>query len=261
MNNQSQFRHDQKQQHEAQPSSGGAGVPPAVFLPPGTGLQVRSRRLPHWEVEGAVYLVTFRLADSLPKQAIQKLDWERKDILATASKGGHSLSAVERERMSQLLARRVERALDAGAGEYFLRNPAIAKIVANALKEFEGSRYWLFAWSLMPNHVHVLFQTIGKIPLATILHSWKSFSAKAANKILRRSGDFWQREYYDHLIRNQNEFDRGARYVLENPSKAGLKDWPWVWFWDGVLPAPAGSALKVTGGTPAPQKSFPKEKK
>ncbi len=189
------------------------------------------------------------------------MDWEREDILATASKGGRILSAVERKRMSQHQARRIERTLDAGAGECFLRNLAIPKIVANALKEFDGSRYWLFARSVMPNHVHVLFQTIGKMPLATILHTWKSFSAKAANKILGRSGDFLQREYYDHLIRNQNEFDRGARYVLENPSKAGLKDWPWVWSWHGVLRALASSALEVTGGTPAPQKSFPEEKK
>jgi REP element-mobilizing transposase RayT len=206
-------------------------VAPAVFLPLESSLRIRSRRLPHWEVEEAVYFVTFRLADSLPKKALQEIDSERKDILATASQMGRSLSATERKRMRQLQVRRLERTLDTGAGKCFLRNTAIAQLVVNALQEFDGSRYRLFAWSVMPNHVHVLFQTIGMIPLAGILHSWKSYSAKAANQILGRSGEFWQREYYDHLIRNEAEFDRTMQYVMENPSKAGLKDWPWVWSW------------------------------
>jgi len=225
------FRHDLKKDRQAQVNSGGAGVPPAVFLPDGSSLKVRNRRLPHWEVEGAIYFVTFRLADSLPKKALQELDSERADILATASQMGRSLTSTERKRIGQLQVRKLERTLDAGAGKCFLRNPAIARVVVNALQEFDGSRYWLFAWSVMPNHVHVLFQTIGKIPLAGILHSWKSYSAKAANQILGRSGEFWQREYYDHLIRNEAEFDRAMRYVMENPIKADLKDWPWVWCW------------------------------
>jgi REP element-mobilizing transposase RayT len=231
MTDRSQFRHDLRKDQQTQANTGGAGVPPAVFLPDGSSLKIRSRRLPHWEVEGAVYFVTFRLADSLPKRAIQELDSEREDILATASQMGRSLTSTERKRIGQLQVRRLERTLDAGAGKCFLRSPAIARVVVNALQEFDGSRYWLFAWSVMPNHVHVLFQTIGKIPLAGILHSWKSYSAKAANQILGRSGEFWQREYYDHLIRNEAEFDRAMRYVMENPSKAGFKDWPWVWSW------------------------------
>jgi REP element-mobilizing transposase RayT len=232
MNDRNQFRHDSEKEEQQTPAnSGGAGVPPAVFLPLGSSLKVRSRRLPHWEVEGAVYFVTFRLADSLPKKALQELDSERRDILETASQMGRSLTASEHRRMGQLQARWLERALDTGTGKCFLRKPAIAQIVVNALKEFDGSRYRLLAWSVMPNHVHVLFQTIGNISLAVILHSWKSFSAKAANQILGRSGEFWQREYHDHLIRNRTEFDRAIRYVLENPSKAGLKNWPWVWCW------------------------------
>jgi REP element-mobilizing transposase RayT len=231
MNDQSQFRHDPNKEQRSLAKSCGAGVPPAVFLPEGGSLKVRSRRLPHWEVEGAVYFVTFRLADSLPKKALQELESEHKDILATASHMGRSLTASEHRRMGRLQSRRLEKSLDMGVGECFLRKPVLAQIVVNALKEFEGSRYRLFAWCVMPNHVHVLFQTIGNFSLAGILHSWKSFSAKAANQILGRHGEFWQREYHDHLIRNTTEFDRAMRYVVENPSKAGLKNWPWVWAW------------------------------
>jgi REP element-mobilizing transposase RayT len=211
--------------------SSGAGVPPAVLLPDGSSLTIRSRRLPHWEVEEAVYFITFRVADSLPKHALQKLASRRTDIPATAVHMSRTLTPSERRKLGQLHSRRVERTLDAGAGECLLRNSAVAQIVANALKAFDGSRYRLFAWCVMPNHVHVLFQTIRKSSLADILHSWKSYSAKAANKILGRRGELWQREYHDHLIRNVAEFDRAVRYVMENPSKAGLKNWPWVWCW------------------------------
>ena len=211
--------------------SGGAGVPPAVFLPSGSSLTIRSRRLPHWEVQQGVYFITFRLADSLPKHALRKIVSRRTDIPATAAQMNRTLTPSERRKRDQLHARRIEKTLDAGAGECFLRNPAIGRIVANALKEFDGSRYWLFAWCVMPNHVHVLFQTIGKTSLADILHSWKSYSAKAANHILGRNGEFWQREYHDHLIRDVAEFDRAGRYIVENPSRAGLKNWPWVWSW------------------------------
>jgi menaquinone-specific isochorismate synthase len=231
MNDQSPFRTEPEKEQGTATESGGAGVPPAVFLPPGGGLTIRSRRLPHWEVQEAVYFVTFRLADSLPKHALQKLVSRRTDIPATAAQMNRTLTASERRKLDQLHARRIERTLDAGAGECFLRNPAIARVVASALKEFDGSRYRLFAWSVMPNHVHVLFQTIGKTSLADILHSWKSYSAKAANQILERNGEFWQREYHDHLIRNMTEFERAVRYVVENPSRAGLKNWPWVWSW------------------------------
>ena len=226
-----QFRPRLKKDTGGGDEEGGAGVPPAVFLPLGGSLTIRSRRLPHWEIEGAVYFVTFRLADSLPKKAFQALDSERKDILATASQMGRSLTVAERRRMGQLQARSLERTLDAGSGECLLRNNEVARVVVNSLREFDGSRYWLFAWSVMPNHVHVLFQTIGNLPIAGVLHSWKSYSAKAANQILGRRGEFWQHEYHDHLIRNTAEFDRATMYVKENPSKAGLKNWPWVWSW------------------------------
>ena len=80
----------------------------------------------------------------------------------------------------------------------------------------------------MPNHVHVVIKAYSNYDLETILHSWKSFTSTAANKILERKGVFWQREYYDHLIRNEKDFIRIVEYVLDNPLKAGLKDWQWV---------------------------------
>ena len=118
-----------------------------------------------------------------------------------------------------------------------MNDDRVAAVVANALLHFNGSRYSLAAWCVMPNHVHVVVQpfagnTGGRpVPLAElpdILHSWKSFTAKEANKLLRRSGEFWQTESYDHLIRNEADFRHAVRYVLDNPIKAGIKNWKWV---------------------------------
>ncbi len=80
----------------------------------------------------------------------------------------------------------------------------------------------------MPNYVHVLFQPTGDCDLARILHGWKSYSAKEANRLANRSGAFWEREYFDHIVRNRAEFDRIVRYILANPGRAGLRDWPWM---------------------------------
>lgn len=159
--------------------------------------------------------------------------------MKTAEQMKRPLSKHEEERLAHLYSEKVERYLDAGFGSCHLRDERIAKAVANALLHFEGQRYNLAAWCVMPNHVHVVIQPFagivntGETPvphseLPDILHSWKSFTAKEANKLLDRSGDFWQAEYYDHLIRNEADFRHAVRYVLDNPTKARLKNWKWV---------------------------------
>ena len=85
----------------------------------------------------------------------------------------------------------------------------------------------------MPNHVHVVFQPLGEWELARILHSWKSFTAHRVLREFGIRGTFWQREYYDHLIRDGEQFSRAVKYVVENPRRAGLEGWRWV----GVAPS------------------------
>ncbi len=203
---------------------GSPGVSAAVC-----GITIRSRgQLPHWEAKDAVYFVTFRLADSLPQSALQVFEAERADILATAKEQGRDISPTEQRRLEKLFSERIEAHLDAGAGACHLAKRGVAKMVAEALRHFDGSRYRLFAWCVMPNHVHVVFQPLRGHGLADILHSWKSFTAKQANRLLGTRGEFWQREYYDHLVRDEDDFAHVVRYVAENPLKAKLRDWLWV---------------------------------
>lgn len=80
----------------------------------------------------------------------------------------------------------------------------------------------------MPNHVHAVLQTLPGQELSKILHSWKSFTAKMARTLLGGKGEFWQKESYDHLVRDAQDLEHCIRYVLNNPAAAGLRDWPWV---------------------------------
>ncbi len=214
-------------------SDSSAGVPPAVAgasRPRFGEVKIRDLgRLPHWEKEGATYFITFRLADSLPKSVLDRIESERTAIVATANQLHRSLSADERKKIQQLSTPIIEQFLDNGAGACHLRNPAIAEDIANTLRHFDQRRYRLFAWCIMPNHVHVVVRLFPGQRLAAVVHSRKSFSAKQANKVLRAYGAFWQREYYDHLIRGEEEFEWAVRYVAENPAKAKLQQWRWVW--------------------------------
>ncbi len=217
----------------AAPCDRSAGVPPAVAgasRPPIGAVKIRDRgRLPHWEKDNATYFITFRLADSLPKSVLDRIDSERQSTMATAAQLRRPLSSGERRKIQHLSTPVIERFLDSGAGACHLRNSTIAQEVANTLRHFDEIRYRLFAWCVMPNHVHVVARLFPGRNLAAVLHSWKSFSAKHANRILGTHGVFWQREYYDHLIRNEEEFERAIRYVSDNPVKAQLKNWKWVW--------------------------------
>jgi len=210
---------------------------------------VRSRGyLPHWETDNAIYFVTFRLADSLPRKIAVQLSKGRETIEMASRAGTATPADAARLEKLRAILRRVERCLDGGLGECHLHNRRVAQVVVDALCHFDGKRYRLIAWCLMPNHVHVVFSPIGQHGLEGVLHSWKSYSAKAANRLLARSGHFWQREYFDHLVRSEASLSKIVQYVLDNPRKAGLRDWPWTFCTADVPPASVGKERRQDGG-------------
>jgi len=190
---------------------------------------VRSRGyLPHWEGGGRIYFVTFRLVDSLPKNVLREIAAERTEIPKRAKQMGRKLSWGEGKKLSAVYSRKIGKYLDAGSGKCILREPGIARIVRDALWHFNGERYELIAWCIMPNHVHVVFRSTGDWKLERILHTWKSYSTNHIQREQFHQGAVWQREYYDHLVRYPGELVRVVRYVAENPIRAGPKNWPWV---------------------------------
>ncbi|HCO93315.1 MAG TPA: valine--tRNA ligase [Phycisphaerales bacterium] len=212
-----------------------AGVPPARIegVPPSqqdskSAIDKRQGRyLPHWSKQGATYAVTFWLADAVPGEVSESWRLERQQVIEQAQLQERPLTYLERIELHRLYSEKIESFLDAGHGQCILRDPQLAEILQNALKHFDGERYELVAWAVMPNHVHAIVRPLAGHELPKIVHSWKSFTSKQVNLQLNRKGTLWMDEYYDHLIRDEGDFRNQVDYVLANPEKANMQDWPW----------------------------------
>lgn len=185
--------------------------------------------LPHFERDGLVQTVTFCLADSIPAPVLQ--EWrDRLDLQRRLRQPEQTIK--------QEFQLRIQRYLDAGRGECCLSRPDAAGIVEEALLYFDGVRYRLLAWVIMPNHVHLVVEIFAGYPLYRIVHSWKSFTASKVNKQLGKKGSLWRREYYDRFVRNERHLEDAIDYVHGNPAKAGLvgkaEDWRFSSAWKGL---------------------------
>ena len=196
--------------------------------------------LPHCDRRGALQSITFRLADSLPHEALDRLEWALRIVPPRQQE-------IERRR-------RLEQWLDAGTGCCALRHPEVASVVKESLLRFHGDRYALHTWCLMPNHVHVLIEAWAS--LETIVRSWKSYTGRWALAQNVRLGlgipgkVFWMRDYWDRFIRDRYHLEKTLAYIHENPVKAGLcsraEEWPWS----------SCSRLGPPGTSPAPSIAF-----
>jgi REP element-mobilizing transposase RayT len=217
------------------------------------GLYYHSRGyLPHLDIPEAIQHVTYHLADSLPTEALERMK---------AGKCGQARAwRSKAEDHGSAIVSQCEEYLDAGYGSCILRIPAIAEMVQNSFLKFQGERYRLFAWVVMPNHVHVLFRPLEGWLLTRIVASWKSFTGKRIADFIRSTGQagawrsgigndgwsgawdsggqtearhlrVWHREYWDRFIRSVEHYQTLIYYIHENPVKAGLvkkaEDWQW----------------------------------
>ena len=168
--------------------------------------------LPHRDAPGLTQFVTCRLHDSFPASC--RAEWE-------------ALLSIENDRQRRI---KLEEYLDLGHGACWLGRPEMAVLAESVLRQFDGQHYDLLVWVVMPNHIHVLAQ-IRQIPLAGLIKTWKGRIAREANKLLRREGAFWEREYWDTYMRDEAHTARARRYTERNPLKARLvcqaKEWPW----------------------------------
>ena len=209
--------------------------------------------LPHFDQSGILQSITFRLHDSVPEKLVK--EWKRELAIVESGLAGRDAGAPRGAPSEVELRKRIAKYEDAGHGECWLRDPRIAGLVETALLHFDNHRYRLIAWCVMPNHVHALIQTWDRWPLAGVLHSWKSYTANEANKLLNRTGTFWFREYHDRFIRDENHFAAAVKYIEQNPVKAGLAkvaaEWKWSSAWDRRLPAGNATTNDSPAGMPA----------
>ena len=239
---------------------------------PGPTRQSRRKRLPHFDVPGLVQHITFRLADSLPRSAIARMQQE----LATIPEAQQDIARRQR----------IQALLDSGLGSCVLGEAACAQIVQDSLLFGDGDRYHLFAWVVMPNHVHVLIEQIPGWPMSKVVQSWKRHTSRQIHRLewssttrpnteckstIPTGADcksviptdaecksviptdaecnsaipgaaipgaaipaLWQRDYWDRFIRNDRHFQIAKHYIENNPVAAGLATSPEAWPWSSA---------------------------
>jgi len=119
-----------------------------------------------------------------------------------------------------------------------LTAPDLACLVVEALEFYDGNSYYLYEYTVMPDHLHMLLKPTtedGKThSVSRIVYRLKHWLSRQINEAANREGDLWQRESYDHVIRNGNDYLEKANYIFFNAHKAGLVDDPAEWRWWGV---------------------------
>jgi type I restriction enzyme R subunit len=180
--------------------------------------------LPHWNQAGAIYFVTFRLADSLPQEKLKTYSQERELWFAN---NPEPHTPEQKADYSERFPKRLQEWLDAGYGSMILRDPAANRIVNDAIRHFEGDRYMLDEFVVAANHVHALITPKEGHELGEILHSWKSFTAKELLKLPMASGlstrpTVWQKESWDHIVRSEGSLEKFREYIRAHRSGAGV---------------------------------------
>jgi len=207
-----------------------ADFPIRVFDPCEDALVVE-RRLPHWAQPGTICFITFRTGDSMPESVVdrwleERWQWLRQHgIDPMQSHWEHALAQLDKRLQSefhQTFSQRWHDELDECHGECVLRRVELAHIVADSLKHFDGDRYELTDFVVMPNHVHLLAAFRDADQMLEQCRSWKHFTAARINRRLKRKGRFWQQDGFDHLVRSAEQFEHLRRYIAENPMKARL---------------------------------------
>jgi putative transposase len=210
------------------------------------------RRLPHYQPSEATYFITYRLSGSLPAEVVTRLKNEMELLERSANKTAADKNPkLELKNYHSLYFSKFDALLDKNnTGPRWMKQPEIADLIDSAIRYRDGKEYDLFASTVMPNHVHQVFHTGTELfpgleknksqyPVTRILQSMKWYTALKANKILGRSGPFWQQESYDHVVRDGKELERILYYVINNPVKACLvkdwRDWKWTYLKKGLL--------------------------
>lgn len=212
------------------------------------------RNLPHFYRQNSTYFITYRLKNSIPINILKELR-ERKEFNKAFK------SKAEKYKSDKKFFAEYDNILDKNSKIQFLKEPKVARIVCDSLHFYDKKEYGLICYTVMPNHVHLVFhlleetqigksvlqnqsqirksasrnvtQTFQSERVSLIMKSIKGYSALESNKIVNRKGSFWQSESYDHIVRDEDELLRIIKYVIYNPVKAGLvekwEDWKFTY--------------------------------
>ena len=186
---------------------------------------------PHWSQAGAVVFIRFRTHDSIPREVLQRWERGKQEWLRLR---GHdaakhwsallpTLAEKDRADFQKEFHRCREEFLDTCHGRCLLQRPELARIVAYSLLYFDGRRYRMGDFVVMPNHVHLLAAFATAAAMKVQCDSWLHYTAFQINKAIGEKGKFWQQEPFDHLVRSLEQYEYLRRYIADNPHKASLK--------------------------------------
>ena len=181
-------------------------------------LSFHRRNLPHYYLPNSTYFITFRVKDSIPLKKLLQLKIKY-DKLRTTQKSKSDINNNYFYEYDSLLN-------DFKTSNY-LDNQNLSDIVKMGLHKYDGKEYKLFCYSIMPNHVHLLFHLLENArSISKVMQAIKRVSAYKINVVLKRKGSFWQSESYDHILRDEDDLLNLITYTLLNPVKAGIiKNW------------------------------------
>jgi putative transposase len=207
------------------------------FFDPAAEVLISERCRPHWSQAGAVVFITFRTYDSIPREVAERWEREKQEWVnaRVATDGRHwsvvlpTLPPSERAAFQKAFNRHREIALDKCHGCCPFRRPELATVVADSLLHFDGERYRMGDFVVMPNHVHLLAAFPSAEGMRKQCDSWLHFTAVQVNRALGEKGKLWQEEPFDHLVRSPEQYDYLREYIAENPSKAGLQSGEFVY--------------------------------
>lgn len=201
-------------------------APPPKFrgLDPDRPIRRYERHLPHWRQDGATYFVTFNLADALPANKIHELESMRREWEHRFPRPRDEATWTE---YAQTVFRFVEQAMDAGSGEcWFSRRECLDELHRSIL-HFHDHRYELGCFTIMANHCHLTMRPIEGFDLEKELGAIKRTTARFIHKSEELSGELWQQECYDRIIRDEEHLYRVVQYIGRNPYKAGIPRDQW----------------------------------
>ena len=192
------------------------------------------RRLPHLHSYDKPIFITWRMAFTFPATAITQISNELQSY-----RDSKEIKLVKNADLSSLIEKRRFALYDYMLAKdksfpQLLNDTLVVEHVISSITFYDQERINLIAYCIMPNHVHLLLKPLEdtkgeKTSLANIMQSIKGYSALNINRALNRKGAFWQKEYYDHVIRDDIELARCLNYIVNNPVKAGIakhwKDW------------------------------------
>ena len=170
--------------------------------------------LPHWTQYGKITFITFHLADSLPKHAIDFMQAEYESLKRLSENSECPQNAA---RLKAIRHNQLEKYLDKGYGSCLLRNVLYRNIIVGTLNHDNRLAYILHSYVIMPNHVHLLIEPIGSATIQNITQTIKSVSSHNINKLTHQKGNIWQKEYFDRIIRNEDHYMRVLDYIRNNP--------------------------------------------